>query len=306
MSDAVSVVIPTYRREQVLLDTLHLVLPLLRAGDELLVIDQTPSHEPAVEQCLRDLAASGAVRWFRRDRPHICAAMNAGACLACGDILLFLDDDVIPAESLLEAHRRTLSAPDAPPAACGQVLQPWDDKPVDHVGDYAVEFNAAYDQPCDILSLMAGNFAIRRQTYLDVGGMDERFFGPCYRLETELSHRIYHRTGRRVRFVPEASLRHLQAGGGTRAFGTKDTWKHIGGSVGDYYFALRSLPAWAALKHCGRRLLRAPLNRETIQRPWVIPSLFLRELVAWSWALGQALGAPKYANPYCRRLGTAC
>jgi GT2 family glycosyltransferase len=293
---AISVVIPTYRREQVLLDTLHLVLPLLQAGDELLVVDQTPQHEPAVEQRLYELAGSGAIRWFRRSKAHICAAMNAGAGLARGDILLFLDDDVIPAPSLLEVHRRTLAAPDAPPAVCGQVLQPWNEKPVERVSDFGVEFNAAYNQACDILSLMAGNFAIRRDMYLHVGGMDERFFGPCYRLETELSHRILRRIGRKGRFVPEASIRHLQAGGGSRAFGTKDTWKHIGGCVGDYYFALRSLPAWTALKHCGRRLLRAPINRETVKRPWLIPSLFLREMVAWGWAIGQALGAPKYAG----------
>jgi GT2 family glycosyltransferase len=296
-SSRISVVIPTYQREQVLLDTLHLVLPLLQPGDELVLVDQTPRHEPAVEQRLYELAAAGAIRWFRRGKPHICEAMNAGAGLARGDILLFLDDDVIPAASLLEVHRRTLDAPDAPPAVCGQVLQPWNEKPIERVSDFGVEFNPAYDQDCDILSLMAGNFAIRRETYFRVGGMDERFFGPCYRLETELSHRIFRLTGRQVRFVPQASIRHLHAGGGgSRAFGMKDTWKHIGGSVGDYYFALRSLSARVALKHCGRRLLRAPINRETIKRPWRIPSLFFREVVACGWAVGQALGAPRFAG----------
>jgi GT2 family glycosyltransferase len=299
MSDGppISVVIPTYCREQVLLDTLHLLLPLLRPGDELLAVDQTPRHEPAVEQRLHELAASGAIRWFRRDKPGVCEAMNVGALLARGEILLFLDDDVIPSPDLLEAHRRTLAAPDGPPAVCGQVLQPWNNGPVDRVADCAVEFNAAYNQSCDILSLMAGNFAIRRETYLQVGGMDERFFGPAYRLETELSYRIYRRTARKVRFVPEASIRHLHAGrGGSRSFGTKDTWQHMGGCVGDYYFALRSLPAWAALKHCLHRLLRAPVNRETVKRPWRVASLFLREMVAWCWATVQAYGAPKFVR----------
>jgi GT2 family glycosyltransferase len=299
VSDApsISVAIPTYRREQVLLDTLRLVLPLLRPGDELLLVDQTPRHEPAVEERLHELAAAGAVRWFRRDKPSVCEAMNAGACLARCEVLLFLDDDVIPAPQLLEAHRHALAAPDAPPAVCGQVLQPWNDGPVERVADFAVGFDAAYDKECDILSLMAGNFAIRRETYLSVGGMDERFFGPSYRLETELSYRIFRRTARKVRFVPQASIRHLQAGGGgSRSFGTKDTWRHIGGCVGDYYFALRCLPPGAALRHCLRRLLRAPINRQTVKRPWLVPSLFLREVVAWAWAVGPALGAPKYVR----------
>lgn len=292
----ISVVIPSYRREQVLLDTLHWVLPLLQAGDELLVVDQTPQHEPAVEQRLHELAEMGALRWFRRHKPHICAAMNAGALLARGDLLLFLDDDVIPSPQLLETHRGTLAAADAPPAVCGQVLQPWNDGPLDRVSDFGAGFDAAYNQACDILSLMAGNFAIRRETYLSIGGMDECFFGPCYRLETELSYRLFRRMGRKVRFVPTASIRHLQAGGGSRAFGMKDTWKHFGGCVGDYYFALRSLSPWLALKHCLHRVLRAPINRETVKRPWRIPSLALREVVACGWAVGQALGAPKYVS----------
>jgi GT2 family glycosyltransferase len=297
---SISVVIPTYRREQVLLDTLHHVAAQVRPGDEILVIDQTPQHESATEQALRRLVGTG-VRWYRRDRPHICAAMNAGALLARGELLLFLDDDVVPAPSLLEAHRTALSGDGPPPATCGQVLQPWHDAPVQHVKDLAEGFDAAYDRPCDILALMAGNFAIRRETYLRLGGMDENFFGACYRLEAELSYRIFRRIGRKVRFVPEASIRHLHASGGTRAFGHKDTWSGMGGVVGDYYFAMRCLAPVAALGYCLRRVVRAPVNRQTLRRPWRIPSLFLREVVAWAWALRPLLTR---RNNYVKELAT--
>src|SRR5437879_5123343 len=125
-----SVVIPTYRRERLLLDTLHAVVPLLQTGDEIVVIDQTERHERQTEDGLRDLVATGKVRWYRRHKPHICAAMNAGGLLSRNEMLLFLDDDVVPAPDLLEAHRRALNRPDAPPAVCGQVIQPWHDGPV--------------------------------------------------------------------------------------------------------------------------------------------------------------------------------
>jgi GT2 family glycosyltransferase len=287
-----SVVIPTYRREQVLLDTLNAVLPLLQTGDEIVVIDQTERHERQTEDALRDLIATGKVRWHRRGQPHICAAMNVGALLARNEVLLFLDDDVVPARDLLETHRCALDRPDAPPAVCGQVIQPWHQGPVSAVRDFALEFDAAYDKPCEILTLMAGNFSIRRDTFLQVGGFDENFSGPCYRLESELSYRLYRLLGRKVAFVPGASIVHLKAGGGTRAFGDKDTWAHIGGSVGDYYFALRCLPLPACLKHCLKRFVRAPLNRNTARRPWLIPSLFLRETVAWCRAAGLACTRP--------------
>jgi GT2 family glycosyltransferase len=291
-SPTISVVIPTYRREQVLVDTLRLVAPLLQPGDEMLVIDQTPAHEPRTEQALRNLAESGAIRWVRRESPNTCAAMNAGARLARGDILLFLDDDVIPDADLLEAHRAAMSRPDEPPAVCGQVLQPWHQGPVPAVRDFALEFDPAYDKPCEILSPIACNLCLRRETFLGVGGCDENFAGPCYRLETELSYRIYRLLGRKVAFVPQARVVHLRAGGGTRTFGGKDTWGHIGGSMGDYYFALRCLPwlqcAWYSL----RRFAREPINRNTLRRPWLVPVLYVREAVAWFQAAGRAWAKP--------------
>ncbi len=288
----ISVIIPTYRREQVLLDTLESVARLLLPGDEILVVDQTPLHEPATEEALRRLAALGTIRWYRRSRPSQCEAMNAAACLATGEILLFLDDDIIPSRELLEAHRAALSGPDAPPATCGQVLQPWDAGPVETVRDFDLGFSLAYDKPCEILSLIACNFAMRRETYFQVGGMDENFIGSNYRNDAELGHRIFLRTGRKVAFIPGAMLRHLFAGGGNRAFGAKDTWGHIGGVIGDYYFALRCLPLYRSLPYSLHRLFRAPLNRNTVRHPWLIPSLFVREIVAWFRAVGRIVSRP--------------
>jgi hypothetical protein len=123
-----------------------------------------------------------------------------------------------------------------------------------------------------------------------LGGFDETFTGVCYRFEAEFAYRLFRVTGRKVRFLPEAGLRHLQAGGGgTRAFGTRYTWKHISASIGDYYFAMRCLPWGKCVAHCLRRLFREPLNRSTLNRPWLIPSLYLRETVAWFRTLGRLL-----------------
>jgi GT2 family glycosyltransferase len=288
MSDLnrLSVIIPTYGRERVLIDTVEALVPLARPDDEIVLIDQTAKHTTETEADLHRLSSSRQVRWLRRSEPGICRAMNCGAVLAHNELLLFLDDDIIPCARLLEAHREMLSRPDAPPATGGQVLQPWDTGPVDHVRDFAAGFHFAYSRECDVLGLMGGNFGIRRQTFLDVGGLDENFFGSAYRWEAELSFRLHRKTGRLVRYLPEASIRHLQApAGGTRSYGTKDTWRHISGSVGDYYFAMKCLPAAKALRYGLRRLFRSPVNRATVRWPWMIPSLFAREIVAWCWAL---------------------
>ena len=234
---SISVVVATYRREEVLVETLTKLAVLLLPGDEIVVVDQTIEHEHATTTALTQLTKAYPVFWHRRARPGICQAMNCGARLANGDLLLFVDDDVIPDHGTAGGPpaKHVCRLYDPPPAACGQVLQTWNIAEVHTVLDFEANFNFAYSKECDILSLMGGNFGIRRETFLQVGGIDENFFGACYRWEAEFCHRLFDRTGRLIRYLPDAGIRHLHvAAGGTRAFGTKDTWKHISGSVGDY------------------------------------------------------------------------
>jgi glycosyltransferase involved in cell wall biosynthesis len=288
-----SVIVPTFKRESVLIDTLNHLARLLRPGDEILVIDQTPEHELGTTTALERMTADGIIRWYRRSKASQNEAMNIAAMLAQKEILLFLDDDIVPFDNLLEGHRRAFLGADQPPATCGQVLQPWNPVAVDKVRNFDLSFDAAYSRSCEVRALMAGNFAMRRETYLAVGGMDENFFGANYRNDSEIAYRTCAVTGRLIRFVPEAGLRHLLSGGGNRAFGLKDTWGHIGGSIGDYYFALKSLPFTKKVRHSLMRLVRASLNRNTVAHPWLIPSMALREVVAFARACGRLA-----RNPY--------
>ena len=276
-----SVVIPTYKREAILVDSLTRLGQLLKPGDEILVIDQTPQHEPATDTALQSMATSEAIRYYKRSTPSQNEAMNIGALLARNEILVFLDDDILPFEGLLEGHRNALDGTDGPPATCGQVLQPWNPQPVETVNDFDFSFDSAYSRRCEVRYLIGANFAIRRSTYFAVGGMDENFNGANYRNDAEMAYRICEVTGKRILFVPEAGLRHLLAQGGNRAFGAKDTWGHIGGSIGDYYFALKWLRGRQRLAHIATRPLRASLNRNTVTHPWLIPSMAVREVVAF-------------------------
>ena len=139
---------------------------------------------------------------------------------------------------------------------------------------------------------------MRRARYIKFGGMDENYHGSNYRNDAVLAYRIVNRSHRRIAFVPEASVRHLLAPGGNRAFGSKDAWGGIGGSIGDYYFALRRLPLAASAWHCLRRLVKEPVNRYTIRRPWLIPGLYLREVVAFSRAVCRiAAHSQNYIKP---------
>ncbi len=294
---AVSIVIPTYMREGVLVDTLRYVRALLGERDEVVVVDQTPEHEPGTTAALETLARDGRVRWVRKERPGISEAMNVGALLARGDLVLFLDDDVVPGTGLLEEHRAALSEEGGALSTCGQILQPWDDAPAGSVRDREMGFDFSYSGPAEIVPVMAGNFGVRRETFLAVGGMDEVFEGGAHRCDAEVGYRLLARTGRRTRFVPGASLRHLLAGGGTRAHGHKDSWAAIGSAVGDYYFGFRCLGLGGAVRHAARRVARAPFNRNTARRPWLVLSILLREAVAFLRAALLAARPGRYVRP---------
>jgi len=288
----VSIVSPTFMREKPLLDAVNVLTEQVMDGDEILLVDQTPAHEPSVEKALRDLESSHKIRWIRKRHPNQAQAMNVGALMARNPILLFLDDDIVPSHDLLRAHREAFQRNTRTVATFGQVLQPWQPAPVSTVRTFELGFNPAYDKPCEIVDLMFANFAILRDVFSEIGGVDENFGGSNYRNDSEVAHRLYARTGKKIAFLPQAGVRHLHADGGNRAFGHKDSWGAIGGSIGDYYFAIRSLRFPNAVGHCVKRLFREPVNRRTLVRPWMIGVIFVREIVAFCVALTRCFHSP--------------
>ena len=56
----ISIVIPTYRRDAVLTETIAHLIELDPRPAEILVVDQTEMHEEAVERALRNWEAAGS------------------------------------------------------------------------------------------------------------------------------------------------------------------------------------------------------------------------------------------------------
>ncbi len=289
---AISVVIPSYRREGVLVETVRQLLAQLGEHDELVVVDQTPEHEAATESAIAEVLATERVRWYRKRRPSICEAMNVGVLLARNEVVLFLDDDVVPVPELLAVYRELFWGEAPPHAVNGQVLQPWHAAPCEAVADFELRFDFAFARSAKVVPMATGNCAVLREIFLAAGGMDESFVGGSYRCDADLGYRLRDLTGKPAHFEPAASVRHLQASGGTRAHGAKDSWASIGSAVGDHYLGLRWFGTRAALRHSIRRLVRAPLNRRTLSRPWLIPFLAAREVVAFRLALQLVRSGP--------------
>jgi GT2 family glycosyltransferase len=294
-AEDVSVAIPTYERGDVLVVTVR-ALVAQRPG-EILVLDQTQTHPSEVESFLADLERQGAIRWEHLPRPAIPPAMNAGLLRATRPLVLYLDDDIVPADNLVAAHAAAYES-ESTWAVAGQVLQPGE-VPIEPRACRTQGFGAYLDFPfrssarAFIQNGMAGNLSVRRDHALAQGGFDENFEGAAYRFETEFCRRLC-RAGGRILFEPQASIRHLRAPrGGTRSYGSHLTSGSGAYGVGDYYFALMERAGLASWAYLARRPWREVATRFHLRHPWWIPVKLLGELRGFVRALQLVAHGPR-------------
>ena len=287
-SNSISVVIPTYRRGEALSDTVRYLLQLAVLPQEILIIDQTEKHPAFIESFFQELDP-GIARRITLTKPSITKAMNTGLLEAKGDIVLFLDDDIVPDKNLIKAHSDAYTkCPDAW-AVVGQVLQPEEqfqsvafirkERGSPLCSDLDFKFNS--NMPSEVYNVMAGNLSVKRKQAISVGGFDENFTPPvAFRFETEFAKRIVSYGGK-IFFEPAASIRHLRApSGGTRSRGSHLKSASPIHGVGDYYFALRCGKGIERATYMARRPFREVCTRFHLKHPLYIPVKLIGEFRA--------------------------
>lgn len=297
----VTVIIPTIGREEVLLNTIRACLNEPQPPAEVIVVDQSKSHEPETVRQLDEWILQGRVQVLRPEIASQPAAMNVGLLAAKSRLLLFLDDDVEPAPGFIAAHAE-LHSDESSWVVVGQIIQPWQ-QPEDlpRLGPTNglradLEFPFHSSQQCSIQNGMSGHMSVRGDRCLAVGGFDENFKGAAYRFDTEFARRVI-RHGGRVVFSPKASLKHLRvARGGTRLIGNHLASANPIHGVGDYYFALRLATGWERWSYIASRMFREIRTKFHLFHPWFIPIKFIGELRALLWAIGLHRCGPTLVN----------
>ena len=292
-SELISVVIPTYNRNDVLLNTINSLLSLNPTPAEILIIDQTKKHHSLTEQKLTSLENRGKIRWIRLPYPSIPRAMNIGLQSARHTIVLFLDDDIIPSKKLIGAHWRAHTDKKQNIVA-GQVLQPGEKLFVDNL---KTPFRFSSNRRQFISEVMGGNFSVKREWAVETDGFDENFVRAAYRFEAEFCDRAS-AAGEKIIFEPAASIRHLKTdAGGTRAYGQHLTTLQPGHSVGAYYYLLQS----KRKRHRIYKIMFHPFcairSRFHLKHPWWIPITLISELRGFLLALNLKVNGPKYIGP---------
>lgn len=288
----ISILIPTFGRDEVLVSTISQLLHQQPAAAEILVIDQSPRHTNEAAEQLQTWNDQGSIRWIRLQQPSQPAALNVGICAATQPILLCLDDDIRIDPGFVAAHAQAFAHNPEIWAVAGQVLQPGEE-PLDadpagqQRGPFAdMQFPFRSARPAWVSNGMSGNLSFRRSRALQIGGFDENFLPPVsYHFDADFSKRLI-AAGGRMRFVPEARIHHLRAQrGGTRSLGSHLTSPSPIHGQGAYYFALRRGFSCATLRFMLQRPVREVCSRFHLRHPWWIPVKLFGELRAFLQAL---------------------
>lgn len=302
----VSVVVPTFNREEVLCQTLKYLFEQDYPNYEILVVDQTAEHTAETQQFLA--ANSQRLRYIKLEKPSLTRARNVGILRARGAILVFLDDDIVPDKSLVSWHVAALMEPGVG-AVAGQVLSP-DGVTVDtrKVGtiENKTRIVANFNSTVATKSLHAvgANNSVWRHLAIEAGMFEPRFAGTAIREETDFYLRLVG-MGYGIKFEPRASILHLAltAGGcGNRRSDTR------------WYFWFAHNNTLLALRHpsllSARRIIMSqwPLFRRKkgilLLAPWLVAHLYA--VISYVRALRSLRSARAHAwqQPNARLAGT--
>lgn len=290
-----SIVIVTYNRSSVLVDTINYLLKLdgySRSKHEIVIVDQTINHTDLAVDSLLHWSQKGVIRWLRLDKPNLTGAMNRGLLEARAKLALYLDDDIIPDQGLLNAHLSAHQKNASVAAVVGQILQPGEQavqinyKPTKKGLKSFMDFPFYSTQGCFVENAMAGNMSLKRDIAIRHGGFDEQFIPPvAARFETEFAKRLI-KAGEKIWFEPSGSIRHLAVpSGGTRAKGSHLNSAQPYFGFGDYYYALKHGGSMECAMYCFKRFFREVRTKYHLAHPWYIPVKWLGELRAFAMAL---------------------
>lgn len=297
----VSVIIPTFRRGEVLLQTIEDLLKQDISCFEIVVVDQTPpcEHPSQVSKKLSELAAAGKIRWLTLSVPRVYAARNYAAAHSCGRILLFLDDDVRLFPGFVRSHLINYDDPSIDAVAgCGLAgatdMGEIPSKPVSRfdptfeqrLGHAPAEIQAycirlaPRNRVRGISWCAAGNFSVRRQAFEAVNGWDEHILNYGDR---DMAVRLS-KAGFRIDFDPDAPIWHLTyPTGGARMSDRRNPLRSWERCVSIFYGGWRHLGRYPkafitfTIFHAARFSF---LSKRNALRPW----RWVPEVLGFCWA----------------------
>jgi glucosyl-dolichyl phosphate glucuronosyltransferase len=201
-----SVIIATHNRPDSLPRLIESLAPEMATGAREIVIAENGT--PAAMQ----LSLEGVpLKHLHEPRAGKCRIQNRAIAQASGEILVFLDDDLVVAPGYLEAVEQFFDTHREFAAMKGRILAAED--PEKKVGPMAVYLDLPIvdhgEEVVEVRGVLGANMAFRADAIKQVGPFDERLGpGACgHEEETEMSQRMRH-AGFRIGYAPKALVYH--------------------------------------------------------------------------------------------------
>lgn len=174
-----SVIVPTYNRCESLLRALAGLARQTIGNDFEAVVVSDGSTDTTAER-IREFTPPYRLRFIEQANQGPSVARNHGARTAASPLLVFMDDDIEPVPGFLREHARA-HADDASVVLIGPQSGP-DNEPMSHwvawehlmLRRQYANFDAGVWEPGPN-NLYSGNFSVRREHLLAVGGFNEKF-----------------------------------------------------------------------------------------------------------------------------------
>lgn len=273
----ISIIIPTINRYSDLRNTIGYLMRQSVQDFEIIIIDQTDKDK---WEDIASLSNKIVYQWF--EIKSASAARNKGILLAKGEVLLFIDDDVIIEDvDFLANHLKNYEDSTVPGVAgmsldVGQSTRDtrhkWSNDPVDGW----LFFPLNYTQAAKIASGRSNNLSVRRSCALAVGGMDENYDKGAHREEADFCVRVSRKYGL-LNYDPQARLVHIgNPLGGIRSWNSNRWLKaqhHFDGSL---YFLFKMVPFTHLPKHIFATLLFFFYKKQVLKSPKILIMTFLR------------------------------
>ncbi len=205
----VSIVTPTHNRERLLKEMLEKLAEQTYPADMFEVLVVVDGGTDGTPEMLASLSLPYRLRVIRQEQSGPSVARNRGAREALGEVLIFLDDDLLPIPELVREHLKAHDE-DAQAVVLGRFLAAKGEKK----GGWNVWEEQVLDKHYQRLEtgkrtpagrrLYSGNFSVRKDLFLGAGGFDATLKRGE---DVELGLRL-ERHGLRFHFNPAAAAVH--------------------------------------------------------------------------------------------------
>ncbi|MCX7835817.1 MAG: glycosyltransferase [bacterium] len=252
----VSLIIPTYQREQELIETLQCAIRQTYKPLEIILIDQTQHHSPNTLAFIQQHADQ--IQYHRPEFASLTKARNLGIKLSKGEILVFIDDDVTFSSDFIHHHvsRHQLGAD----LVQGRVLEPntktiaknpsWLHRTLKFSGSDTSERSG----PTNIVT--GCNFSVSRAAIEKIGLFDENFQGIAIREDSDFGYRAY-RAGLCIWFEPKALVYHKRSTSGGVEAHQKTPYLDYWYFFCESYFSRKHFSKWVVWRYRFRILKRS-------------------------------------------------